>query len=331
MSDTNEKSVTAKAAEKFDYKQFTRDHGILIGFFIIVVLLSIARPNFLRISNLITVLRQVSCIGIATIGIGFLIIMNCIDLGLGSTLALVGIMAGLTVSTGSFGMGLPTPLGFAVGILTGCLVGALAGTIVAKARIPAFIVTMGTMSIGRGLALISAHGMPLANFPDSFNFLGTESLGPIPWPVVVYTIVILIAWFILNKRPFGRYIYAIGANEEAARAAGINVDWVKIKAYLIEGIAVGLAGTLFAGRVKSATPTFGSGYELDAIAGCIIGGVSFSGGIGKISDMVVGALLLGVINNGMDLLGVEAFYKQVVKGAVIIIAVLIDRKRTGRG
>jgi ribose/xylose/arabinose/galactoside ABC-type transport system permease subunit len=316
--------------KSFDYKQFMRNHGILIVFFLIVILLSIARPNFLRASNIITVLRQVSCIGIATIGIGFLIIMNGIDLGLGSTLALVGILAGKAVSRGGFGLGLPTPVGFLVGIATGVAVALFAGTIVAKARIPAFIVTMGTMSIGRGLALIFAHGMPLADFPNSFNYLGTASLGPVPWPVIIYIIVIVIAWYILNKRPLGRYIYAVGSNEEAARVAGINVDFVKIKAYLIEGVAVGLAGVLFAGRLKSASPAFASGYELDAIAGCIIGGVSFSGGIGNVGDMVIGALLLGVINNGMDLLGVEAFYKQVVKGAIIIIAVLIDRKRSGR-
>jgi ribose/xylose/arabinose/galactoside ABC-type transport system permease subunit len=330
MADTQKKTVTGRLGF-FNYGQFLRDHGILIGFFFIVVLLSIARPNFLRVSNLITVLRQVSCIGIATIGIGFLIIMNCIDLGLGATLALVGILAGLSVSTGVYGLGLPTVAGFLVGIATASIVGLFAGTIIAKARIPAFIVTMGTMSIGRGLALIYAHGMPVANFPESFNYLGTESLGPIPWPVIIYAMVIIVAWYILNKRPLGRYIYAVGANEEAARAAGINVDFVKIKTYLLEGVLLGIAGTIFAGRVKSASPTFASGYELDAIAGCIIGGVSFSGGIGNISDMIVGALLLGVINNGMDLLGVEAFYKQVIKGSIIIIAVLIDRKRTGRG
>jgi len=318
--------------KSFNPRQFVRDHGIIIGFIIIVVLLSIARPNFLRMGNIINVLRQVACIGIATLGIGFLIIMNGIDLGVGSSLALVGIMAGRVVSTGIEygGLGLPTPMGFLAGIATGAAISLVAGTIVAKARIPAFIVTMGTMSIGRGMALIFAHGMPVAKFPESFNYLGTESLGPIPWPVIIYIICIAIAWYILNKRPLGRYIYAVGSNEEAARAAGINVDQVKIKAYLIEGIAIGIAGVLFAGRIKSAAPQFASGYELDAIAGCIIGGVSFSGGIGNISDMIIGALLLGVINNGMDLLGVSAFYKQVVKGAIIIIAVLIDRNRTGR-
>ncbi|AEC02258.1 ABC transporter permease [Parasphaerochaeta coccoides] len=316
--------------KKFDARQFLQGHGIIIGFIAIVGLLSIARPNFLSIGNIVTMLRQVSGIGIATIGIGFLIIMSCNDLGLGSVLALVGILSGLTVSTGAFGLALPTGVGFLVGIAASTMVALFAGTIIAKARIPAFIVTMGTMSICRGLALIFAHGMPVANFPAAFTYLGTANLGPIPWSVIMYIMVIGVAWYILNKRPFGRYIYAVGSNEEAARVAGINVDRVKILAYLFEGITLGIAGILYAGRLKSASPTFATGYELDAIAGCIIGGVSFSGGIGTVSDMVIGALLLGVINNGMDLLGVEAFYKQVVKGAIIIIAVLIDRKRTGR-
>ena len=327
----SEKVVGARKGN-FDSRQFVRDHGIIIGFVIIVVLLSLADRNFARPANLINVLRQVSCIGIATLGSGFLIIMAGIDLSIGSTLALVGIVAGRVVSTGLeySGLGLSTPMGFLAGIATGVAVSLFAGIIVAKARIPAFIVTMGTMSMCRGMALILAHGMPVAKFPDSFNYLGTESLGPIPWPVIIYVITILVAWFILNKRPLGRYIFAVGSNEEAARAAGINVDRVKIKTYILEGISLGIAGVLFAGRVKSAAPQFASGYELDAIAGCIIGGVSFSGGIGNVSDMIIGALLLGVINNGMDLLGVQAFYKQVVKGAIIVIAVLIDRNRTGR-
>jgi ribose/xylose/arabinose/galactoside ABC-type transport system permease subunit len=319
--------------KRFDFQQFTRDHGILIGFFIIVVLLSIARPNFLRTANLINVLRQVSCIGIATLGVGMLIIMNQIDLAIGSTFALSGVVAGVIVSTsnGDFYFGLPSGLGFAAGIGVSMLVALAAGSIIAKARIPAFIVTMGTMSIGRGLAQIAAHGMPVGGFPGAFSYFGSASLGPIPWPVIIYIIAIVFSWYILNKRPLGRYIYAVGSNEEAARAAGINVDLVKIKTYLIEGLLVGLGSVILAARLKSASPAAGNSYELDAIAGCIIGGVSFTGGIGNVSDMVIGALLLGVISNGMDLLGVSAFYKLVVKGSIIIIAVLIDRKRTGRG
>ncbi|MFA5531658.1 MAG: ABC transporter permease, partial [Thiohalomonadaceae bacterium] len=324
----NKNEKTRSYIKDFDIKQFASDRGILIAFIIIVILLSIASPNFMTSSNIINVLRQVSCIGIATIGVGILIIMGHIDLAIGSTFALSGIIAGLIVSTGVGGMGLPAPVGFLAGIGAAVMVALFSGIIAAKARIPAFIVTMGMMSIARGLALIFAHGMPVGNFPDSFTYFGTKSIGPVPWTVVIFLATIAIMWYIMEKRPLGRYIYAIGSNEDAARAAGINVDWVKIKTYLIEGILIGVAATMLASRLKSAAPAIGLGYELDAIAGAIIGGVSFNGGIGSVPDMVLGALMIGVINNGMDLLGVEAFYKQVVKGSIIVIAVLIDRKRS---
>ena len=309
------------------------NHGILMGFIAIVILLSIFARGFFTISNFVTILKQVSSIGIATIGVGILIIMNCNDLSIGSMFALCGVTAGLVVSTSSVGMGLPTPLGILAGILTGVLFGLFNGVIVAKGRIPAFIVTLGTQAIARGLALILAHGMPVGSFPASFNFLGTASMdarGLIPWSVVIFLAVILGMDLVMKKLPIGRYTYAIGGNEEAARVAGINVDRVKIQVYLIEGALLGLASTLMASRLKSAAPALGSGYEGDAIAGAIIGGVSFTGGIGTVWGMVLGATMIGVINNGMDLIGVEAFYKQVVKGSIIILAVLIDRKRSGR-
>lgn len=310
------------------------NYGILIGFILIVAFLSIATPTFCTYGNLVTVLRQVACIGIATVAVGILIIMNCIDLSIGSMFALCGITAGLVVSTGNGGLGLPAVAGYIVGILTGVAVGLFNGVTIAKGKIPAFIVTMGSMSITRGLALILAHGMPVGSFPDAFTYLGTASLDSgnlIPWSVLIFLGVILAINFVMKKRPVGRYIYAVGSNEDATTAAGINVSRVKIRAYLIEGGLVGLGATLLASRLKSAAPALGQGYELDAIAGAIIGGVSFTGGIGSVWGMVLGALMIGVINNGMDLLGVQAFYKQVVKGAIIVLAVLIDRRRSGRG
>jgi len=318
---------------KFDWHKFSSNYGILVGFLIIVLFLSIFAKNFLSYSNFINILRQVSCIGIATIAVGILIIMNCIDLAIGSTFALTGIMAGLIVSTGLGGYGLPAPLGYAVGIATGLLIGLFNGVIIAKGKIPAFIVTMGSLSIVRGIAYIVSHGMPVGNFPADFTYLGTASVignNVLPWSVVIFLIVIVVINFVMKKRPLGRYIYAIGCNEDAARAAGINVDMTKIKAYLLAGALVGLAGTLLASRLKSAAPGLGAGYELDAIAGSIIGGVSFTGGLGTVGGMVLGAMMIGVINNGMDLMGVEAFYKLIVKGGIIVLAVLIDRKRSGR-
>lgn len=311
---------------------YLKNHGILLGFLVICVALSIFTPTFLTVSNITTVLKQTSCIGIATIGVGLLIIMNCIDLSVGSMFALNGVIAGIVVSTGAGGYGLPSGAGLLAGLITGVICGGFTGVIVAKGKIPAFIVTLGTQSIAKGLALILAHGMPVGSFPDSFNYIGSASVaGFLPWLVLIYFAVILIMDFVMKKRPFGRYLFAVGGNEEAARAAGINVDRVKIQAYLIEGFLLGLASVMMASRLKSAAPGLGVGYEGDAIAGCIIGGVSFTGGIGTIFDMVLGALIIGVINNGMDLLGVDAFYKYVVKGSIIILAVLVDRKRAGRG
>ncbi len=324
--------MAANTKGKRDIQYFLNNNGIIIGFLCIFIFLSIFAPNFLSADNMINILKQISCIGIATIGVGLLIITNNNDLSIGSMFALSGVAAGLMVSNSVAGYGLPAPVGYAAGIGMGILFGAFNGIIVAKGRIPAFIVTMGTQSIARGLALILAHGMPIGSFPASFNYLGTASIGGvIPWAVAIFIGVVLVMNFVMKKRPIGRYFYAVGGNEEAAKVAGINVDKIKIQAYLIEGALLGLASTLMASRLKSASPNLGVGYELDAIAGCIIGGVSFTGGIGSVFDMVLGALIIGVINNGMDLLGVEAFYKQVVKGSIIIIAVLLDRKRSGRG
>lgn len=328
---TSNNSSATREVRRVSY--YLNNYGILIGFILIVILLSLFAPNFFSVKNVVNILRQVSCIGIATIGVGMLIIMNCNDLSIGSMFALTGVVAGMMVSTGKGGFGLPPVVGYAAGIASGVAVGLLNGVVVAKGKIPAFIVTMGTQSIARGLALILAHGMPIGEFPDAFNYLGTASLDSanlVPWSVLLFLLVAVVMNFVMKKLPIGRYIYAVGGNEEAARVAGINVDKIKIQAYLIEGSLLGLAGTLMASRLKSAAPALGTGYELDAIAGSIIGGVSFTGGIGSVADMVLGALVIGVINNGMDLLGVEAFYKQVVKGSIIILAVLIDRKRSGR-
>ena len=323
--------VAKDPTKKISIKRIIEDNGILIAFIVICIILSFASPHFLSVPNILNVLRQISSIGIATIGVGMLIVMGQNDLSIGSVFALTGILAGLTVSTGVGGLGLHPLFGFAVGISAGLLIGGFNGIIVAKARIPAFIVTMGTMSIARGLALIFAQGMPVASFPDGFNWLGTASIGPVPLLIVIFLAVAGLSHYIMEKRPLGRYIYAVGSNEAAARAAGINVDRVKIKTYLFHGALIGLAATMLASRLRSAAPGLGVGFELDAIAGAIIGGVSFTGGIGRVGDMVLGAMLIGVINNGMDLMGVSAFYKQVVMGSLIILAVLIDRKRSGRG
>lgn len=317
-------------------------NAILIGFLIIVVFLAIFTKTFFTLNNLFLILKQVSCIGITTVAMAMLIIMGCIDLSVGSVMAVSGVFGALMVSNAnpdwlkfgsSFGVD-PAVIAMISGILMGTLFGVFNGLIISKGKIPPFIVTLGSMTIARGLAYILSQGMPVAKLLDSFNSIGSgaivlseQSNLQISNTVFFYIAVVLLIDFILKKRRFGRYIYAVGGNEVAALAAGVNVDAVKFKAYVLSGTFVGLAGILSVSRLNSAPPAFGNAYELDAIAGCIIGGISFNGGIGSVWSSVIGALIIVIIQQGMDMLDVQTFYQQIVKGVIIISAVLIDRNR----
>lgn len=298
-------------------------YGILIGFAGICAFLSLASPAFLRPANLVNILRQVSIIGIVAMGMTMVIIMGGIDLSVGSSLALVGVVSAIVARDS--GSALAGPL--AAGIAVGAAVGLFNGLLVAKGRIVAFIVTLGTQTIARGLAFILAKGMPVAGLEEGFFVLGGGDLFGLPLPVVVLFVVFGAVALVLARTRHGRRVYAIGGNETAAVAAGIDVDKTKILTYVLLGALVGLAGVVLASRIKSGQPAVAAGYDLDAIAACIIGGVSFSGGIGGAGGTLLGVLIIGVINNGLDLLNVQTFYQQIVKGAIIIGAVLMDRKR----
>jgi ribose/xylose/arabinose/galactoside ABC-type transport system permease subunit len=305
-------------------KKMISKYGLFIAFVLILITLSITSPAFLKPSNLINILRQMTTIGILGMGMAILIIMGQIDLSVGSTVALAAVIGGLLVQNNAY----PTWLGILATIATGVVVGLVNGIIIAKGKVPAFLVTMAMMTIARGSAMICASGMPISNLSDSFNYIGSALLFDIlPLPVIVYFIIFTITALILKKTKLGRYIYAIGGNEQAAIVAGINIDRVKIKGYLISGAYTGLAGFMLASRLKAAPPTVGNGYELDAIASCVIGGISFNGGIGSVFGGLLGILLIGTINNGLDLLNVQTFVQQIVKGVIIIIAILLDRKK----
>jgi ribose/xylose/arabinose/galactoside ABC-type transport system permease subunit len=324
---------------------FIQKRVIVTVFILAIIILAITVPNFFTLKNFFLVLKTTSAIGITTIGMGILLIMGQIDLSVGSLMALAGVLSATMVSkiniyagwfnfASSFGID-PVYIAILAALLIGAFVGALNGVIVAKGKVPPFIVTLGTMTICRGLAYILSKGMPVAKLLDSYTVVGggrvalsaTDPSLNINYTIFVFIAVIIVISFIMKKRKFGRFIYAIGGNEKAALAAGINVDMVKIKAYTLEGLLVGLAGMLSISRLTTAQPGFGEGYELDAIAGCIIGGISFNGGIGTVMAGVVGALILTIIQQGMDMLSVQTFYQQIVKGAIIVLAVLLDRKR----
>ncbi len=295
---------------------------VLIGLFVIVGVLN---PDFLAPMNLLNLLRQVSINALIAFGMTFVILTGGIDLSVGAILALSSaLMAGMMVS------GLDPVLAIGFACLIGALLGAVNGAFIAKAKMAPFIATLATMTVFRGLTLVYTNGNPITGLSDSFWFqvFGRGYLLGLPVPAITVIISFVVLWCLLHKTPFGRKTYAIGGNEKAALISGINVDRMKILIYALNGLLAALAGAILASRLDSAQPTAGTSYELDAIAAVVLGGTSLSGGRGRIVGTLIGALIIGTLNNGLNLLGVSSFYQLVVKGAVILLAVYIDRKKT---
>lgn len=298
-------------------------YGLLVAFAAICVVLSWRSPAFLTAQNGINVLRQISINAILAIGVTYVILTGGIDLSLGSVLALTGVLAATFAHPDTYPLIVP----LAIGIFGGVLIGLLNGLLITRFRVAPFIVTLGMMTIARGGALIVSKGRPVSNLSASFNFIGSGDILGIPVPIVILAAVFAISYFILSKTTLGRYIYAVGGNEEAARASGINTHKIKIAAYSICAGLAGLAGIIQASRITTGQPNAGISYELDAIAAVVIGGTSLSGGIGSVTGTLLGALLIGTLNNGLDLLNVSSYYQQVVKGLIIIGAVILDREK----
>jgi ribose/xylose/arabinose/galactoside ABC-type transport system permease subunit len=304
---------------------------ILIGF---VALLSVLTGGtFLQAQNLINVVRQVSVIAMLGIGLTIVIISTGIDLSVGSILALAAVvstsLAQMPDATNLMYPGLQLPVFVAVlaGLAVGAACGFINGSLIAGFRIAPFIATLGMMTAARGVALIYSNGRPISKLDPSFNWLGQGDIAGIPVPIFLLGVVAIIAYVMLSRTRFGRYVYAIGGNEQAARVSGINLAWVKIGIYTISGLLAGLGGMILAGRIGSGNPTLGTGIELDAITAAVIGGASFSGGIGTVWGAVVGAMIIGSLNTGLDLLNVSPFAQQVVKGVIIVLAIIIDERK----
>lgn len=300
------------------------ENGALVGLLGVCVAMFIATPDFLTAENLLNVGIQAAVVAVLAFGMTFVIVAGGIDLSVGSVAALAAIVGGWA----SLSLGLPGPLVLLVGLATGLLAGVVNGAAVAYVGLPAFIATLAMLSIARGLGLVISEGSPLA-MPDAVTALG-DDLGPIPVPIVVLAGAGLVAAVILARTVVGRSMYAVGGNEEAARLSGLPVKRVTVVVYALSGLFAGLAGLLLAGRLGSAQPQAAFGYELDAIAAVVIGGASLSGGVGKATGTLIGALVLAVIRNGLNLLNVTAFWQQVVIGLVIAVAVAVDVLRRRR-
>jgi ribose transport system permease protein len=292
---------------------------LVLIFVLICIILSIMTPNFLTFNNIRNIVRQVSYTAIASIGMTLVIILGQIDLSAGSLIAISGLAAAYT-----FKLTNSPVMTFIGAIIIGSCVGLFNGILTAKGKIPGFIATLASMTILRGLAYIVTNGSPIAVLDTSFTFFGIGFIWVIPIPVIFMLIAILIGTFLTNRTRFGRYVYAVGGNEETAKWSGINVAKIKILVYLVLGVFTSISGLIVAGRLGSGQPSAGLNFEMDCITAAVVGGTSMSGGKGKLSGTIVGVLLLGVLTNGMTLLDINTYWQQVIKGIIIVVAVLID-------
>ncbi len=302
----------------------TQKLGPLLGLIILVVIVSILNPSFLEPLNILNLLRQVAINALIAFGMTFVILTGGIDLSVGAILALSSALtAGMMVS------GIDPILAILIGCILGGLMGMVNGLFITKGKMAPFIATLATMTIFRGLTLVYTGGNPITGLGDNYLFqlFGRGYFLGIPVPAITMILTFVVLFIILHKTPFGRKTYAIGGNEKAALISGIKVPKVKIMIYSLSGMLAALAGAILTSRLNSAQPTAGTSYELDAIAAVVLGGTSLSGGKGRIFGTLIGALIIGTLNNGLNLLGVSSFYQMVVKGIVILIAVLLDRKK----
>ncbi|ENM5743980.1 ribose ABC transporter permease [Vibrio metoecus] len=318
-------NTTSDNRKKLLCKEWLIEQKSLIALLFLVVVVSFLNPNFFTVDNILNILRQTSVNAIIAVGMTLVILTAGIDLSVGSVLALCGAFAATLVA-----MEVPVLVAVPTALLAGAALGAISGIIIAKGKVQAFIATLVTMTLLRGVTMVYTDGRPIStgftDTADTFAWFGTGYALGIPVPVWLMVVVFAGAWYLLNHTRFGRYVYAVGGNESATRLSGINVDRVKIGVYAICGLLAALAGIIVTSRLSSAQPTAGMGYELDAIAAVVLGGTSLMGGKGRIMGTLIGALIIGFLNNALNLLDVSSYYQMIAKAVVILLAVLVDNK-----
>jgi putative xylitol transport system permease protein len=324
---SNEPTAKTAAKERVSTKSklaWLTQYGIIIAFLLLCVALTFLNKYFLTSENITNILLQTSINGILAMGMTLVILTGGIDLSVGSVLAFSSIVAATFVT----GDNPQSPVvALLVGMVVGGILGLVNGCIIAYLRIPPFVATLGMLSVARGLTYAYTGGMPVPNLSESFLNVGEGSVLGVPLPILIFILIFAILWVVLNHTPYGRTVYAVGGNAKSARTAGIRTRRVTASVYVIAGVLAGLGGLILTARTSSALPQAGVSYELDAIAAVVIGGTSLSGGVGSITGTLLGALIIGTINNGLDLLGVSSAYQQIVKGCIIVVAVLLDYSR----
>lgn len=318
-------SESSQSSRHFLSKAWFIEQKSLIALIVLIAAVSVLNEYFFTIDNLLNILRQTSVIAILAAGMTLVILTAGIDLSVGSILALCGAFSASMIS-----LEIPAVIAVLVALLGGAILGSITGLVIAKGKVQAFIATLVMMTLLRGVTMVYTDGRPIStgftDIADHFAWFGTGYMFGIPVPVWLMIFVFATIWYLLNHTRFGRYVYALGGNESATKLSGINVDRIKIGVYSICGLLSALAGIIITSRLSSAQPTAGMGYELDAIAAVVVGGTSLAGGRGYIMGTLIGALIIGVLNNALNLLDVSSYFQMIVKAAVILLAVLVDNK-----
>ena len=299
---------------------FKQNIGILIGLAALMAIVSLFSESFFTASNMWNILRQISTNALLAFGMTFVILIGGIDLSVGPLLAFSGVFAAYVMGN----LGWPIWAAIAGSIILCSMVGMLNGVIVTKTGIAPFVVTLSVQQIFRGFAMLLANGAPIRIRDQGFINIGTTYIGPVAFPVIYMIIIMALCYVVLNKTQFGRHIYALGGNKTAARFAGIRTQRIEVMVYALSGFLAGIAGIVLAARMTAGVPATGDGYECDAIAAVVLGGASFTGGIGTIGGTLIGAIIIGVLNNGLNMLNVSSFWQYVAKGVVILLAVMVD-------
>ncbi|MGI6170011.1 MAG: ABC transporter permease [Christensenellales bacterium] len=315
------KVTGSQEKKKFNFGKFYKRYGLFIILGVMIVVMTLVHPRFFAMDNFANIMRQMAVNGLLAIGVTFIILTGGIDLSIGSIVGFAGVIAALVAQNHNVSVVVP----ILAGCLAGMVFGVMNGIITAVLRVPPFITTLGMLSVAKGITYIICNARPVPGLSPQFLGIAKSSLGPIPLPMVILAISFLIASIVLYKTRFGRYIYAIGGNREAAITSGLKVKTVEASAYAIGGLMAGLAAVVLTSRVSSGLPGSGEGYELDAIAASVIGGISLSGGEGRLWGTLLGAVILAVIQNALDLMVVSTYLQFIIKGALIIGAVYVDR------
>lgn len=313
-----------EAAKKINIGTILGKYGVYIALLVLIVVMTIASPSFLNITNIFNILKQNAVYGVLAVGMTFVIVTGGIDLSVGSIVAITACFATKLAQDGTT---LPVGVAMLVGLLVGLACGVFSGFFIAYTGVPAFIATLATQQIARGIVYVFTDGRPITGVSDSYKYIGSASWGVIPVMVVIYAAFLVVGTFLLKYSKYGRHVYAVGGNKRAALVSGINVKRTEFLVYVICGICAAVGGLMLSSRVQTGQPAGGEGYEMEAITAAVIGGASLSGGKGTIFGSFIGLLVVAILTNGLDLLNVSSYYQEIIKGAIILLAVLADRIR----